>query len=175
MDAERKKIIINEIHYWKENRMLPAQYCDYLLALYTEGGSEGGSAPKKKAKALSWKRLAIFLFLPIFVFFLYFTELSPRLQMALSLIFVIFCLFAAFYYFKKGILFQLSLAFAALVLLLASTESVQLFISANGLVLYAAILANCILWLFAGWRLKLSFFTIAGFLGIILVFIFIFK
>ena len=37
MNAQRKAIIIGEIKYWKESKLLPAQYCDYLLALYTEG------------------------------------------------------------------------------------------------------------------------------------------
>ena len=33
MDETRKQIIINEIHYWKKNHLLPEQYCDFLLAL----------------------------------------------------------------------------------------------------------------------------------------------
>ncbi len=37
MDETRKQIIINEIEYWKEHHLLPEQYCDFLLALYTEG------------------------------------------------------------------------------------------------------------------------------------------
>ncbi|WP_440898184.1 hypothetical protein ACS127_15190 [Amphibacillus sp. Q70] len=37
MNGQRKATIINEIKYWKENRLLPDEYCDYLLALYTEG------------------------------------------------------------------------------------------------------------------------------------------
>lgn len=37
MDEMRKKIIIQEINSWKESRMLPEQYCSYLLALYGQG------------------------------------------------------------------------------------------------------------------------------------------
>ena len=37
MDENRKQIIIKEIGYWKNNKLLPEQYCDFLLALYTEG------------------------------------------------------------------------------------------------------------------------------------------
>ncbi|MDO7488118.1 hypothetical protein Q5O89_24630 [Peribacillus frigoritolerans] len=37
MDEMRKKIIIQEINSWKESRMLPEQYCNYLLALYCQG------------------------------------------------------------------------------------------------------------------------------------------
>ncbi|MEK4065574.1 hypothetical protein [Peribacillus sp. FSL R5-0717] len=35
MDEMRKKIIIQEINSWKESRMLPEQYCNYLLALWS--------------------------------------------------------------------------------------------------------------------------------------------
>ena len=37
MDPTRKKIILNEINFWKQNNMLPEHYCDYLIALYSEG------------------------------------------------------------------------------------------------------------------------------------------
>ena len=37
MDENRKQIIIKEIGYWKNNKLLPEQYCNFLLALYTEG------------------------------------------------------------------------------------------------------------------------------------------
>ena len=36
MNESRKQIIINEIGYWKKNQILPEQYCDFLLALYTK-------------------------------------------------------------------------------------------------------------------------------------------
>ncbi|GEM00497.1 hypothetical protein SAMN05421839_10136 [Halolactibacillus halophilus] len=37
MDQQRKATIIHEIKYWKDNHLLPEHYCDFLLALYTEG------------------------------------------------------------------------------------------------------------------------------------------
>ena len=41
MDQQRKAIIIHEIKYWKDNHLLPEHYCDFLLALYTEGTGPG--------------------------------------------------------------------------------------------------------------------------------------
>ncbi|MFC4404192.1 hypothetical protein [Gracilibacillus xinjiangensis] len=46
MDAERKEVILKEINYWKSHHLLPVHYCDFLIALYTEG--EGESRPEKK-------------------------------------------------------------------------------------------------------------------------------
>jgi hypothetical protein len=40
MNAQRKKIIMTEINYWKQNKLLPEQYCDFLIMLYTEGNRE---------------------------------------------------------------------------------------------------------------------------------------
>ncbi|RCW65345.1 hypothetical protein [Saliterribacillus persicus] len=38
MEEENKKdIIIDEIKHWKASKLLPEHYCDFLLALYTEG------------------------------------------------------------------------------------------------------------------------------------------
>ena len=39
MNETRKKIIIQEIKYWKKSKLLPEKYCDFLLTLYS-GGEE---------------------------------------------------------------------------------------------------------------------------------------
>ncbi|WHY95984.1 hypothetical protein [Peribacillus simplex] len=50
MDEMRKKIIIQEINSWKESRMLPEQYCNYLLALYCQGELPPSKSIKTKSK-----------------------------------------------------------------------------------------------------------------------------
>ncbi|WP_339250599.1 hypothetical protein NSQ43_12295 [Sporosarcina sp. FSL W8-0480] len=40
MSIQRKKTIITEIKYWKENKLLPEHYCDFLITLYTQGEQE---------------------------------------------------------------------------------------------------------------------------------------
>jgi uncharacterized membrane protein YcjF (UPF0283 family) len=37
MNDQRKKIIMAEINYWKQNKLLPEHYCDFLITLYTQG------------------------------------------------------------------------------------------------------------------------------------------
>lgn len=39
MNQEQKKIIVQEINHWKTSKLLPAEYCDFLLNLYMEGES----------------------------------------------------------------------------------------------------------------------------------------
>src|SRR5690606_36010375 len=40
MSNQRKQIIVNEITFWKQNKLLPEHYCDFLMTLYTEGEQE---------------------------------------------------------------------------------------------------------------------------------------
>lgn len=91
MQDQRKTIIVKEIAYWKENKMLPEHYCDYLLTLYTEGNGVEENTISKKRSGFLLSSLLFFSFIPITIFLLYFTELSFILQMAISLIFLIFC------------------------------------------------------------------------------------
>ena len=45
MNPQRKRMIISEIKYWKQNKLLPAHYCDFLITLYAKGrGSEGSES-----------------------------------------------------------------------------------------------------------------------------------
>lgn len=50
MDKQRKETIVHEIKYWKENHLLPSHYCDFLLALYTEGMEESAVDDEDKKK-----------------------------------------------------------------------------------------------------------------------------
>ncbi|KAB8128606.1 hypothetical protein F9U64_15870 [Gracilibacillus oryzae] len=50
MNAERKEIILKEIRYWKSHQLLPVHYCDFLIALYTEGEGENESSEEQEAK-----------------------------------------------------------------------------------------------------------------------------
>ncbi|MEY8756430.1 hypothetical protein AB9M93_18365 [Peribacillus frigoritolerans] len=87
MDEMRKKIIIQEINSWKESRMLPEQYCNYLLALYGQG-----ELPPSKSNETASKKNDIFFgvligtFFAFIVFLNYFTEITIRMQMLMTTI-----------------------------------------------------------------------------------------
>lgn len=173
MDDNRKKIIVKEILYWKESRLLPEHYCDYLLALYTEG-NQPQVTEKEKIKRASPKGYLLLLVIPIIAFLLYFTELSFDLQMALTAILLILGLIITYYFFKKGIHFQISLVISALVLLLLSVELMTHYFPKMPLALYVVLIAHCLLWLYVGKKLKLIYFLISGYLGLGVLVIFIF-
>lgn len=173
MDETRKQIIIKEINYWKEHHLLPEQYCDFLLALYTEGN---GITKKKNKLDKDKKQLLWFLLmlLPVSIFFLYFTELSLILQIAISIIFLFIGTYLTVYFAKQGFFYQIPLIFTAIVLLLVSVEIILKIYSNHVYSLYGVLLCNCLLWLFSGIKLKLIYFTVSGILGIFLLLIFFF-
>ncbi|MEH6940009.1 hypothetical protein V7056_19515, partial [Bacillus sp. JJ664] len=85
MDQQRKQIIIKEIKFWKENRMLPEQYCDYLLSIYTEGELRDNSQVFGYHKLWALLGVLPILMIPFVTYILYFTELSLNLQILIFL------------------------------------------------------------------------------------------
>src|SRR4051812_44543873 len=119
MDENRKQIIIKEIGYWKNNKLLPEHYCDFLMALYTEGTGlqEINNSSKIRKKNLLW-----LLIIPVIVFTLYFTELSLILQMVFFIILILLGIYLISYFTRNGLLFQIPLILSALLLLFVSVE-----------------------------------------------------
>lgn len=165
MDETRKKIIVNEILYWKSNRMLPDQYCDYLLALYTEGNQPEEMNEKETKMKPKKKSMFLLLLIPVFVLLLYFTELSFDLQMTLITLFFIIGIGFTYYFFRKGMQFQVSLVISALILLLLSVELTIHNFPDLPILLYIVIAVNCLIWAIVGKKMQLLYFLISGILG----------
>jgi hypothetical protein len=172
MDKERKDIIVKEILYWKDNRMLPEHYCDYLLALYTEGNRPKNKA--RKAKGFYFLNIILLLLIPLSLLFIYFTELSFILQMGLLIFFTITGVSLAIYFTNKGIAPQLPLAVSGLILLLMSVELASHFFPHHNTALYGALMLNCLLWIAAAWKFRQHYFGISGVVGLIIIAISIF-
>lgn len=169
MDEKRKAIIVNEIMTWKENRMLPEQYCDYLLTLYTEGNHPQQSKSKKIKKAFQKQYILPLLLIPIYVFFFYFTELSFDLQIVVAVLFTIMGIMLTYYFFKKGVQYHIALIMTGLLLLLSSAEIATNFMGDNIIILYVVLCLNCLLWIITGKKLRLVYFLISGYLGLVFV------
>ncbi len=166
MDENRKQIIIKEIGYWKNNKLLPEHYCDFLMALYTEGTGlqEINNSSKFRKKNLLW-----LLIIPVIVFTLYFTELSLILQMVFFIILILLGIYLISYFTRNGLLFQIPLILSALLLLFVSVEMTLTYFPDRLSILYSILILNCLLWLVSGWKFKQIYFTISGILGLLLM------
>ncbi|OMP67652.1 hypothetical protein [Domibacillus epiphyticus] len=176
MKKEKKEIIINEILVWKDNHMLPPHYCDYLLALYTQGEeyTESGRRARTRRVHLTAALIAAML-LPIAVFVLYFTELSFILQTVILTSFVGLLLLLAMYFSRKKILAPLLFLGAAVLLLLLSLELNTHFFEGNAISLYGILFFNCLLWFYTGMKLRLLYFSISAVFGFIVILFFLIR
>ena len=165
MDKEKKEIIIKEIHYWKENKLLPGTYCDFLLALYTEGNNHedkiSNSSNEKKGKHTFLISVVIALFL-ISALVTYFTELSFVLQTVTSgFLLLASILVTAFLLVRKG-KFQMPLVITFIQLLITSLSFVEFATEGNSFWIATTVVTNCLLWITIGGFLRIYYLLISG-------------
>ncbi|WP_042478281.1 hypothetical protein [Bacillus ndiopicus] len=181
MSNQRKQIIINEITFWKQNKLLPEHYCDFLTTLYTEGEEQKeiqGKASQsvmaqKKRQAL--RKYSIMPIIAIIFIVLLFTIDAVWLVAILTTALAIGCLIGAFYIAKKNQLLSPILHLTGALLLLAVTVQVCMTYFPHSLtVLYTGLLLNCLLWFISGLTLKIIYLTVSGILGMLAIVIYFF-
>ncbi|WP_216830038.1 hypothetical protein [Alkalihalobacterium elongatum] len=178
MNRDRKEIIIKEIRYWKQTRLLPEQYCNYLLTLYSEGEEDymkvedGTTSSRRYIKSiLTFFLVQILLMISVVV--IYFTDFPFLLQMASG----IFCGVIILKIAKKTLntlphLAHLYFLISAITMLLILVQITQQVLPGNRIIMLLVILINCSSWLLIGMKFKLKYFIIAGSTGIILGIVF---
>ncbi|MGO4696326.1 hypothetical protein AB4Z50_18795 [Paenibacillus sp. 2TAB26] len=92
MNQDRRQIIVKEIDHWRRSKLLPDQYCDFLLNLYADQDTIQTTkeqhhtvgkaiAAVQRATGMQWL-LTFGTFTLISFVVLYFNEFHPLLQMA---------------------------------------------------------------------------------------------
>ncbi|MFS0780884.1 hypothetical protein [Bacillus sp. 1P06AnD] len=171
MNETRKKIILNEIQYWKKTKMLPETYCDFLMTLYLEGGAET-SPPRSRSVFSPINYLTAGLLISVLIVN-YFTEFPGVMQMAIYLLCISLIIWILYYGRNKKdvkIISLLALAFTAVI---GTVNLWKGMLPGHYLVLYCGLLANCAMWMFVGLKLKMIYFTVAGGLGSIVILYFV--
>lgn len=178
MTNPRKKIILNEILFWKQNKLLPEHYCDFLTTLYAEGNDFEAleEAHPKRAVLPSEKRKMVFIATSIFIgmialLFAYFTLSSLTMILTIVVAIVAITLFMVSFWTAKtnNFLAPVLHVFAAILLFCVSIQICTTYFIGNNLVLFGLIAANCIVWLWSGIKMNLLYFTISGALGLVLL------
>ena len=173
MNQERKEIIIKEIKYWKQTRLLPEQYCNFLLTLYSEGEEEHIKVEEESRSILNVKSMLTFFFVQFLLLFIvvviYFTDFPFLLQMASGLLSGFLILKIA----KKSRnqLPQLAYVYflmVAIIVLLLLAQVVEQILPGHRIAMFFVVLLNCLAWLFIGFKMGLKSFLIGGIVGIAL-------
>ncbi|GIN55804.1 hypothetical protein J8TS2_01230 [Lederbergia ruris] len=171
MKDDKKTVLLNEIHFWKENKILPEHYCDYLIALYTQGDeSQQPKKRKRNKKIFQWEAILPLLLLICIVgmaVITYITAISFGMQTLFLSIFVVILIFSWFYFRKKNLNPMLVYITAAFLLLFYTVQINGAFFENKTMSLYWLLLANCIIWMISGLVGKKLFFTLSGFIAMV--------
>jgi hypothetical protein len=174
-DNNRINIIINEINYWKRNKLLPETYCDYLLALYTKGESEDFTKSSSLQKAIPILQLVLCtLLLPFSFLVIYFTRFEAILQLAILFLFLIYTIWC----FKslkkhKNHMSHVVLVIVLFIILLFSIHLGKSLVNGS-FVVYGTILMNFIFWFYLGYIKQLQYLKYASIIGLIFAIIYYF-
>ncbi|MCJ7841857.1 hypothetical protein MUB24_13295 [Lederbergia sp. NSJ-179] len=177
MKDEKKNILLNEFYFWKEHKMLPEHYCDYLIALYTEGDEKKQQKKKYRNKKKFQFELLFYLLLLIMIAVMavitYITAISFGMQTLFLSTFVVL-LFIIWFYFRQNKINAMSVYMTAAFLFLLYTVQINdAFFDHASISLYWLLLINCFIWVVAGMIGKQLFFSITGLLAIVLLIVFI--
>ncbi|WP_379138211.1 hypothetical protein [Paenibacillus sp. sgz500958] len=95
MNLEKREVILREIQYWRRNKLLPEQYCDFLTNLYDDEATVKDSNPVS-LKNLQQGNIKVWLFgfgiiSLIFLISLYFSVFPWGLQLATAFCVLLVC------------------------------------------------------------------------------------
>ncbi|WP_339198331.1 hypothetical protein MKY27_05365 [Solibacillus sp. FSL R5-0449] len=176
MSNPKKQIIMNEIKFWKQNKMLPEHYCDFLMTLYSEGNQQEEIEGKSKNAVINVekrKNRSISMFFPIsaiVIMLLLFTMQFEWVVIAVAAVFAAGCLIGAIYFAKRNHVMAVMLQLATALSILGVTLKVSTtYFAGNNEILYIILIVNCVFWLVSGLMLKIIYFTISGILGLIAI------
>ncbi|RXI99416.1 hypothetical protein DS745_14395 [Anaerobacillus alkaliphilus] len=177
---DRKKIIINEIKYWKKCRLLPDHYCNFLLSLYTEGDQPEEINEKQTMRPFKLMPFLMTIFvLALFgltFLVIYFTDFSSFLQTAvvifLSIIILLLSIQMKHY---DSRLVHLYILIAALMIFIATIHVTNAFFPEQPEAILGAVMLTCFIWLVIGKKYNLKYFLLSGALGIIIAIYFFLR
>lgn len=175
MSNQRKQIILNEITYWKQNKLLPEHYCDFLSTIYTEGNHEDETIKVKaadsvKAREKRKNRTLSITFISVaalMVLMLFTLEIEWMIITIISLITVAAFIATLVLANKKNALAPMMQVATALLFLGVTVKICVVYFAGNNTALYSSLAINCVLWLISGLLTKLHYFTVSGILGLV--------
>lgn len=176
MNAERRTIIVREIEHWRRSKLLPDQYCDFLLNLYADPDIVPA---KKKANPILGRAastiseatgkqwfftLAIFTVISIVV--LYFNVFHPLLQIA----FIVGFSFLLLWYGQRAMtkhegIGLVSIVTGHLVFFLGILYMLNLYDYNEWYYIVGTILLCSTIWIIYGIRKQLNFLHLSGWLA----------
>ena len=176
MNKTRQQIIIHEIQYWKEHKLLPEKQCDFLLAIYTNGLQDSnekiGRTRRKKTALFIVQYIIPIIMIPLSFVVTYFTELSSILQIIILLFFNIYLISLYIKNKHKEDLFKHYYLIAFLIVTLLLTLTIADYILISVWLRRSVVLFNFIFWYIYGTFEKIKYVKFIGIIAIIFLVIY---
>lgn len=174
---DRRQTIIKEIHFWKENKLLPDVYCDYLLALYTQGEDNNEGIEQFKSYPITLAELVCssLVLIMVFLSFLMVYVFDMLALWELGLLAMI-CLFSTglFWLMRKNTNYWYHVRLISLLLIyLIFSIQLGLYFTAYPWLINTILLINFIGWLYVSSRKKLKYLTIVSIISIVFMIIYL--
>lgn len=174
MDTEKRKIIIREIEHWRESRLLPEQYCDFLLNLYSEDAVAAQPDRSAQNRFLHGKTKRILYIIPflaiIVILSYYFTAFPLPLQIGIAVFAIAICHAAGWRLRdRKPAAAVAVLGLGSLLMLVSGPLLLWLYGKTAPLYIGGYIVFCCLLWAAVGIALRLATFHFCGWVGLNLV------
>jgi len=172
MADDRTRIIVKEIKYWKEHKLLPQAQCDFLLALYTKGEEYESSTTIKKKKNTVYQYIQLILLvllIPFSFLVVYFTQFNSILQLGILVLFISYA-FWTFHFFRKKESNYIHISIIVLLfLLLVTTDYLTDMLHINQYVTIVFFVMNFIGWYILSRKLNYRYLMVSSFFAIILI------
>jgi hypothetical protein len=85
---QRKQLVIEEILFWKEHKLLPPEYCDFLLALYSKGDGFQQKLTYKQKVVMFIQLFLLSVLIPFSFLIIYCTQFQIILQLTILILFL---------------------------------------------------------------------------------------
>lgn len=176
---ERKKIIIEEIKYWKKSHLLPEHYCNFLLTLYTGGQETEDEQTELKKGNSNQLSLLIFITIGLAIFGLtflviYFTDFLPLMQMTIVIFFsaIMFALGKQIKRYDVRFV-HIYIVMTVLMLFIATVDIVGFIFPDQPIAIMWTIIITCMVWLVIGKKYNLKYLLFSGTIGLLVVIYFL--
>lgn len=176
VSQDKRTMIIQEILYWKKNKLLPEHYCDFLLNLYGSDATAASSAISPiqdragARKGLTWV-LSLGVIAIISIIGIYFNAFPLPMQITSGCIGVSVMLIAGIYLRKRHVpLAYLSLGTGCLLMLWIGEWLLRQHGWDDPLWALGYLIICCAVWLVLGVYLRLTLLQLSGWLGLTFVY-----
>lgn len=171
MSNQRTRTIINEINYWKEHKLLPEIYCDFLLALYTKGNILDSETTVKQSKRIQFSSIIqviiIILTLVLSLITAYNSYIDRFLQQLLLIVLLLLSIWVYIQIKNNNEIFRQIALFSQLIIILNMSIYLSQHLFSTVWIQNIIILANFPFWYHMGRRNKEKFIRLLGLLGIV--------